>query len=219
MTFARWARVRSPYGQQPPTRSGQQMTERAPAVMPCLAAEGTHHGYGAPRITERRLELAQQTAWLVDLVGWSRRRVARAYHGSAGTGGAEIQAVKRDLAAMRRYYWERGVLPWALWRDGAVPTEWWANDRWALWAATRPTLAGTALAATRRASRQLRTIANPRPATTYAGVLAQLQMLLVGKSRNPPELGHLREHLDPCMARELLVYLLGWGAAPARPAP
>ncbi len=219
MTFEGWSRVRSPYGQQPPTRSGQQMTERAPAVMPCLAAEGTHHGYGAPRITERRLELAQQTAWLVDLVGWSRRSVARAYHGSAGTGGAEVQAVKRDLAAMRRYHWERGVIPWALWPAGAVPAKWWASDRWALWTATRPTLAGTALAATRRATRQIAMTASPNPANTYWGVLAQLSVLLEDAAGDPPEVDQLREQLDPCMARELLAYLLRWGAAPARTTP
>lgn len=74
----RWEPVRP---ERPSARDGRRVivVARAPAQMPRLAARSAHHGFGAPRITARRPSLAQQTAWLVDLAGWSLAVVADAY--------------------------------------------------------------------------------------------------------------------------------------------
>lgn len=85
--------------------------------------------YGRPpaMVTARpRLEL---TAALVDLAGQSKAGTTRLMHGTIGdpTGSKELKMVRRDLAAARVDLARRYVLPWGMWQDGELPTEWWLS--------------------------------------------------------------------------------------------
>jgi hypothetical protein len=96
-----------------------------------LAEPPKHHGYGRPRISDANLELALFSAWARDVCGLTQGDLARALFGTPGedmTGGGEIKRVQRAERAGRDVYRNRGILPWAAYSAGRLPTRWWTEE-------------------------------------------------------------------------------------------
>ena len=102
-----------------------------PTLMPRLTfpEQSLDVAYGRPRTTITALDRLELTVALVDLAGQSRAAAARLMHGTFGdpTGSSELKKVRRDLKAGRSDLFRRHVLPWAMWSDGKLPSEWWSS--------------------------------------------------------------------------------------------
>jgi hypothetical protein len=87
---------------------------------------------GGQRIEEQdvKREIACDVAWRVDIEGDRRKDVARwldpipKREKSRDPKRSSFKKVERYLIAGRRVLHRRGVLPWLLWSDGALPRDW-----------------------------------------------------------------------------------------------
>jgi hypothetical protein len=111
-----------------------------PTVMPRLPWLTPHHGYGRPRIEDRRPNRVIRLAWLRDLCDhdttrrlgarlsrgraqWSYKALARALYGDDDD--KNLKMVIREVGSGRNALNERGVIPWVSWQSGHLPTTWW----------------------------------------------------------------------------------------------
>jgi hypothetical protein len=95
--------------------------------MPCIGQQGEHHGFGRPRISQSRPDRAAWICLLHDFEGRTAYELAATFEGDAFD--ANRKRIGRELKAGRVSFYERGILPWAVWPKGQLPERWWRQHR------------------------------------------------------------------------------------------
>jgi hypothetical protein len=114
-----------------------------PRMLPALQRElSAGPRFGRPRLVRSEPELCELAAWLLDVCGWGTADVARRLypcpHPEELSAASTVwRRADRDARAGRRRLHDRGALPWAVFDEGQVASDWSSSaafeDGIALW--------------------------------------------------------------------------------------